>query len=172
MTEHEVMGTTRHPEKGVPYKNYQEAVNEVRAATSEEKAESPEGGIGVDLRLDVEDQWNESKMKIDGDTIRFYNALHTALDLYHGVDGFIELLRKDGSTYIVTLDVTQRTDKLQDGHKADVVFAPPTDPTEDEDAYLEEIAELATNITRILQNKIRDAAPRPKTQVWRSADLH
>ena len=64
----------------------------------------------VALELGLED-WSE---------LKFYSALKTPLDLFHGVDGFFEFRGT-----VVTIDVTININKQK--YKADLIFHPSDD---------------------------------------------
>lgn len=54
--------------------------------------------------------------------LRFYSAVGTPLDIFHGIDAWVEILDRRTREYLyVTLDVTQNLQKLSEGHKADVM---------------------------------------------------
>lgn len=57
-----------------------------------------------------------------GEDLHFYSAVNTPLDTFHGIDAWVEILDRRTQKYRrVTLDVTQNTQKLEEGHKADVI---------------------------------------------------
>jgi phosphoribosyl 1,2-cyclic phosphodiesterase len=77
------------------------------------------------------------------------------LDHVHGVDAFIEFTDKNGNTYRVTLDETVRQQKLDEGHKADIVFAPLPDAVKEQDQYLAEIDQLADDAMSFFVRNIK-----------------
>jgi len=91
------------------YRPYREAMDEVRRFQPGDPSD-PKCRFANDLHalvalgLDLEN-WSE---------LKFYTAVGTALDVYHGVDGFFEFRGK-----VATIDGTVNPEKL-DG-KADVV---------------------------------------------------
>jgi hypothetical protein len=50
------------------------------------------------------------------------------------------------------MDVTKRADKIEEGHKADVVFGEL--PDADSDEYLEEIDKIADRLARTIRENI------------------
>ena len=57
-----------------------------------------------DLRLEVSEC-----LDVNPDSVRFFNAIDTPLDKFHGVDAWIEVIDKKGRSIRITLDATQRT---------------------------------------------------------------
>ncbi len=77
------------------------------------------------------------------DRIGAYTALKSPLDVFHGVDGFIEVKEPNRPAEVVTLDLSLNPDKIAKGAKADIVVGDLPDADEDEAAYLKELASLA-----------------------------
>ena len=87
--------------------------------------------------------------------IKFFTAVGSSLDFYHGIDAFFKI-EQAGKEIVVTLDVTMNPNKGEN-YKADVVFyisAEGLDPRDDREKYLEKINEVAEMIV----DKIRSAA--------------
>lgn len=98
----------------------------------------------------------------DADAVKFYTAVGTALDLYHGVDAWVEIDLDDPSRGTLhaeaTLDVTKRAEKLEEGHKADVIIGDVAAP--DQKTYLPQVERYAEEVTELLFTRLQDAAQR------------
>lgn len=84
----------------------------------------------------------------DLNEVKFFTAVGSPLDHFHGIDGFFRIKTR-GKEFVVTLDVTINPAKGKE-YKADIlIFIPPQglDPREDRAAYLEKIGEVAEEIT-------------------------
>ena len=81
----------------------------------------------------------------DGDELGFYSAVGTPVDVFHGVDAWVDLAytpvgHPDQVRHAVaTIDATLRAEKLAEGHKADLIV--PDMPSESDPRYLEMIEE-------------------------------
>ncbi len=71
------------------------------------------------------------------DRLKFYSAVGTPLDVFHGVDAWIEYVSPSGARVVVTIDVTLNTNKSS--HKADVIVQEIPNMMEDKDKFLDEI---------------------------------
>jgi len=111
--------------------------------------ENPRRDLPREIRLAVADRLKVSEDDLDN--VKFYSAVGTPVDHLLGVDAWIEY--DDPSrevSAIGTMDVTYRQDKIQEGHKADVVFGELSDINSDE--YLDEVEDIA----RVLADKMKD----------------
>ncbi len=88
----------------------------------------------------------------DMDRIKFYSALGTPLDVFHGVDAWIEFIPENGVPRRVTIDVT--LDPSKETHKADVIIQEVPDPSENEKRFLKIVYE---NYGPQLADKLRPA---------------
>lgn len=79
---------------------------------------------------------NESEE--DQDRVKFYTAVNTPLDKFHGIDAFIEFEDKNGKKYTITFDLTLNSQKQ--AYKSDIVVSELPDPNLEE----EKIKYLAT----------------------------
>ena len=84
------------------------------------------------------------------DRVRFYSAVGTPADRFHGVDGWIEYDTPDGRRLVVTVDVTKNPNK--ESWKADVIIPEVTDPSESESEFLSQAEQYAREITERLQS--------------------
>jgi len=113
---------------------------------------NPSKDFAKDLRLAVIEQLERRGfLKIgDEDNLKFFSALGMPLDIFHGIDAFVEFADKTGVIHRVTIDETTNLEKIQRGHKAQIIFPPPPDAIADEAAYLCAIDQLADNVVGIL----------------------
>lgn len=95
--------------------------------------------------------------QILGSPVRFYTAIGSPLDHYHGVDGFFEHGRA-----VVTIDLTTNPNKLE--YKADIVLFPEDfDDPERFQEVAERIAGLLTSrssTSRVRATSSRSRSPR------------
>jgi hypothetical protein len=107
---------------------------------------------------------------IDIDDLRFFSSVDTPLDIFHGIDGWIEIKHpKTGAFVSVTLDVTQNLGKLYDGHKADVIVQAidhyPTPPRariplpQEVAKYCQEMARFSAQVRAVAQEICEHAFP-------------
>lgn len=87
------------------------------------------------------------KMGIDAEQLRFYTAVGSPLDKFHGVDGWFET--GDGNNMkMVTIDVTLNPNK-SDGYKADIIFLVPNgglDRKVDKEQFIQYSEDLANQV--------------------------
>jgi hypothetical protein len=134
---------------------------------------NPEKEFANDIRLEVVEQLDLGDE--GSDDVKFYSAVGTPLDLYHGVDAWIEIALQDeqsGRTIRaqVTLDVTQRTEKQEEGHKADIIIGDVPDPSAKN--YLSEVSrygeEIGTLLVERLQSELRRARQTGRASAYRA----
>jgi|GEM_PF-1304401 len=92
---------------------------------------NPEKRLPHDLLVEIRcrifgDEFSDE----EGDRLKFYSAIGTPLDLYHGIDGWFEFIDLANRQVIVTVDVTENLEKASAGdkNKADLIIV----DTEDE----------------------------------------
>lgn len=124
----------------------------------------PQKEIARDLRLEVIDVLELSED--ESERLKFYTAVDTPLDEYHGVDAWIEYETPEGERVIVTLDITLNPEKLANGGKADVLIGHISSPQLNESEYLDEINEYAQKIVHVIRNRI---ALTPKSRMRRAS---
>ncbi len=145
-------------EKGgyLPYHQAQALIREFNP----DDPTNPKQDFARDARLAICDALELDEE--DMDSVKFYSAVGTALDIYHGVDGWFEIDCEDlkaGHLHAeVSLDVTKRADKLDEGHKADVMIGDVAAP--DDEAYLTAVDKYAGEITRVMIERILAAGER------------
>ncbi len=86
----------------------------------------------------------------DEQELRFYTAVGSALDLYHGVDGWFEITRA-GHEVRATIDMT-KNDLKDTGYKADITFLVPDaglDRKLDRDEFIRYAINLARKVVEI-----------------------
>ena len=87
------------------------------------------------------------------DSVKFYTAIKTPLDTFHGIDGFIEFKDKDGKKYSATFDLTLNSKKQ--GYKSDIIVTELPDPNlkEDKMRYLATIEQYAQKALGVIEIK-------------------
>ena len=93
----------------------------------------------------------------DFSQLRYYTAIGSPLDHFHGVDAFFELDLGNGESVRVTLDMTQNPNK-QD-YKADVVFQWPREglsykDSDDKPFWEEKVKEVAHQCLEVFEQKV------------------
>jgi hypothetical protein len=135
----------------LPYGRAQEIIREFYP----EDPTNPKKEFAKDLRLEICDRLELDEE--EADCVKFYSAVGTALDRFHGVDGWFEIdldSEEFGTLHAeVTMDATKRPDKLEDGYKADMVVG--EIPAPDEDGYLEATEKYADQASEILMRKLQ-----------------
>jgi hypothetical protein len=121
---------------------------------------NPETDFPNDLRIAIIERLEEKGLLEPDkeDSVKFYSAIGMPLDIYHGVDAFIEVEDSEGNIYRVTLDETTNPKKLAEGHKANLVFAPLPDAVEEQDKYLREVDQLADDALEFFSRDIKQRA--------------
>lgn len=87
--------------------------------------------------------------------VKVYSAVGTPLDRIHGADAFIVYEPMDGPPSIVTIDVTQRTEKLEEGHKADIIVGEFADSKEERAQFLTQVRRVAHEVVTRLKTPQR-----------------
>lgn len=86
-----------------------------------------------------------------------YTAVKSPLDVFHGVDGFIEVKEPNRSAEIITLDLSLNSEKVAQGAKADIVVGDLPDSDDNENAYLQALEDLAEVIVAKIRGKGAEA---------------
>ena len=121
---------------------------------------NPEKNSANDLRIAII-ECLEKRGFLDPDNeddVKFYISVGQPLDLFHGIDAFIEFQDKNKNIYRVTLDETTDPQKLAEGHKANIIFPPLPDAVHQQDEYLAEIDQLADDAVEFLRRDIKQRA--------------
>lgn len=101
----------KHPEQ---YQKYSDAIADVKNNQPGDPTD-PKPRFANNLHTEVA---TELGLGDDLSQLRFYTAIGSALDHYHGVDGFFEF-----GEARVTMDITQNPAK-EGGYKADIIVGP------------------------------------------------
>ena len=159
MAEEEMIGETsvdtNHPLykealKNNGYLNFNKAMMLAKESQAGDPSD-PERGIANDIHAAVADSLGEE----DYENLKFYSALGTPLDIFHGVDGFFEY---DGAT--VTMDATINKNKDQESIKADVLLEEMPDPKFEREKYLEYIKNISQEISNQIKQRQAEAIQR------------
>jgi len=139
LMESEVLGELPKFEKGdiyVPFKPMMEWVEKHQFGDPTD----PEPRFANDLHATVAEKLGIEDLR----NIKFFTAIGSPLDHFHGIDAFFKIQLNE-KQIIVTLDVTMNPNKGEN-YKADVVFyisAKGLDPRDDKKEYMEKINEVA-----------------------------
>ena len=124
----------------------------VRRCQPWENFSDPDPRFANDLHAKIADLLGLGDYKI----LKFYTAVGSHLDKFHGIDAFFEYDCGD-KTITITLDVTINPRKGEE-YKADVVFYFPADgldPKIDKKEYLEKIGKVAQSVVEEINLKSR-----------------
>jgi len=117
---------------------------------------NPPKEFANDLRLEIIDKLGLTDEQADD--LKFYSAIGTPLDTFHGVDAWLEFPDPNTSRPIfVTLDVTKQVGKLEEGHKADVIVGDVPEPASN--SYLGEVERYADEVFDVFQRKLPPKRP-------------
>lgn len=131
------------------YITRERAIELIRQYTKEDPT-NPSKPFAKELRLAVIDQLGLEDDE-DLDRIRFYSAVGTPLDVFHGVDGWIEFCSETGFPIMVTLDVTKDPERVvekKEQGKVDLIILEMPDPSEDEKGFMNAVDISAREIAR------------------------
>ena len=139
-----------------PYKTAMDVARKTQAYLSSDSKYSPsdpEPRFANDLHATIAE-----KLGVDNyDDLRYYTALGTELDRFHGVDAFFELdIQGSTEPIIVTLDLTLNPDK--DEYKADTILFVDEDQLDIEynkqgyDELIKDSADKIVRAFRLAQN--------------------
>lgn len=128
----EVLGICKNVGEKVEYLPFHEAMKDAISNQPWDDPTDPEPRFPRDLHFLVCEEMN-----IDCCELRYYTAVGTAFDYYHGVDAFFTF-RKGKKVYWVTLDLSLRK---KTEYKADILVGL-VDRIEDVKAYAKEIAQV------------------------------
>jgi hypothetical protein len=142
--ERELFGKAEKLARVPEYLKYKQAMEVVRKLQPGDPTD-PKPDFAYEVLIQVEGKIPDGK-----DRIRFYTAIGSMLDHWHGVDGWFEL--EDGRR--VSIDLT--TNPQKETHKADIVFLVPhggLDRAVNEAEFLEYTGKLAGEIAGLFQDK-------------------
>ena len=124
---------------------------------------NPNKPFARDIRIAFQDLLENAKAlrEEDRDLIRFFTAVGTPLDKFHGVDGWLEYLDpKDRKRYFATFDFTKNPNKKV--YKSDIMVSEQDlpDPTLESKEYLEKIDEYAKEaLKKIIARQVQEPKP-------------
>lgn len=87
--------------------------------------------------------------------IRFYTAVGSPLDHWHGVDAFIEVDFGNGKKEISTFNSSLRQDRAVEDIKADILVGSLPDPEESEKEYWKKIEEIAKKAAEKIRPRVQ-----------------
>lgn len=145
LLQEEACGLCRTKDRG--YQSYKKALAEVRENQPWDHTDGPAPRFARDLHAEVAlavglEDWAH---------LRFYTAIGSSLDRWHGVDAFFDL-----HGVVVTLDVTMNPGKFN-GYKADFMVVP--EAVENAEARGSLAREIASALTE-RQRSVAQAQPR------------
>ena len=138
------------------YLPFREAMHDVKTIQ-----DNPENGIDPtdpekEFANDLHASIAQELTPDDYTMLRFYTAVETVLDHFHGVDGFFEFDLEDDRTAIVTMDVTTNPNKLV--YKADVILHIPSDGIDrkiDPEEYDLVLKKTVREVMPVIKSKIK-----------------
>ncbi|OHA06626.1 MAG: hypothetical protein A2934_00970 [Candidatus Sungbacteria bacterium RIFCSPLOWO2_01_FULL_47_10] len=120
----------------------------------------PERPFARELRMEIIERLGFVEEK-DMDRVKFYSAIGTPLDIWHGIDAFIEVEQEHGAPIVITLDATMLTkeEKRARGQeiKADVLVSKKDVHIEDEDELQSHIEKNADSVYEAYVKKREEA---------------
>lgn len=119
--EEELFGRAVLEDRVPQYEPYAKALASIKTMPSNGSPENPLKDFAKLLRLEVANILCPQELV----NIKFFTAVGSSFDRWHGVDAVIEYITAAGNVIIATIDVTKKTDK-PDG-KADIIFTVPKD---------------------------------------------
>ncbi len=163
LVENEMLGTARLEQEKrarakIEYQPYQEALATVRENQPGDPSD-PEARFANDLHATIAEILGLE----DYNQLRFFTAVGSTLDRFHGVDGFFELQTDHSDpaqVFRVTIDITINPQKGGQ-YKADHVIEVPTDgldPKEDKEAFAALVNDTAQQIVRLLESQLAAVA--------------
>ena len=151
--EAELFGGTREKEgrRHNGYLTYASSLEVVKATQGNNDPTDPEWPFANDLHATIAQELCPDAY----DQLKFYTAIGSPLDFYHGVDGVIEFSVEGGDALLVTIDVTTNPEK--DAYKADIIVQVPFDGLDrevDKDQYGEAVIAAAQQVIEALKLKL------------------
>lgn len=156
LAEREIFGEIKKGDQALEfYSSYGNSIEFVKKSQPYEDPSEPDKRFPNDLQATIAYSLNLD----DYSKLRFYTAVGSHLDKYHGIDAFFELELKGGRIVRATLDVTLDPVKESGGWKADVVFLWPSDGLdpllpEDKEKYKDKLKEVSERVKECLNKKI------------------
>jgi len=156
LAEYELLGEVlKKPEETLEYIPYRDAIEAIKKKQPWKDPTNPEKKFPNDLHKKIAAKLCPTNYK----RLRFYTAVGSELDRFHGVDAFFELDFVESEkikTIRVTFDLTINPKKEE--YKADeLVFVPEEaiDFEENLKEYEEVVSEAAKKISKIFEKKLK-----------------
>lgn len=162
-------------EKGVardeylPYKKSLKFVREnypIEALPQTKMSQDIYDQVAEELGLDP-DPVEEADLNKLHDRLKFYDALDTPFDTFHGVDGFFVFIDDQGQERICTFDTTLNPEKGEEDVKADVWVGEAPDHREDTTGYEKWYKNSAGAIAAVLvadSGRVTEIGPAEETR--------
>lgn len=85
---------------------------------------NPDKELPRDLFVELRDKLGLLDEETEGDRLKFFSAIGTPLDIFHGVDCWFEFVNPGGRCLVVTVDITQNIESAMNGekNKADLII--------------------------------------------------
>ncbi len=125
----------------------EKALGFVREYTKDDPT-NPRKPFAKELRLAVIDGLELEDPK-EMEYVKFYTAVGTSADIFHGVDGWVEYTFPSGQQVVVTLDVTANPEKVST--KADVLIHEIKDPEEEEAEFMDQVERYGAQVVRTIR---------------------
>ncbi|MDE2001292.1 MAG: hypothetical protein KGI60_01845 [Patescibacteria group bacterium] len=106
---------------------------------------NPDKPFARDIRIALQDALGLTAEE-EMDRVKFYTAARSPLDLFHGVDAFVEYTDESGNTARATFDLTLNPNKM--AYKSDIIISGEDipDASADKKAYLQYMDSVARQI--------------------------
>ena len=139
------------------YVNHSDSLDLIRRFATEDPT-NPTKQFTRELRLAVIDALKLEEDE-DLDRVRFFTAVGTPADIFHGIDGWIEYVQPNGKTVLVTLDTSLR--KKEEGEfKADFIIPEIADAVTDGELFDSQVATYGGTIAQRIKDNLESARPR------------
>lgn len=86
----------------------------------------------------------------DSEEVLFYSSVKTPLDLKHGVDAFFEIKKKEGDSFLITMDVSMKDKEFQKANVLVIMKDGAPDPSEKD--YEESLKDIANALKSVFDS--------------------
>jgi len=86
----------------------------------------------------------------DSEEVLFYSSVKTPLDLKHGVDAFFEIKKKEGDSFLITMDVSMKDKEFQKANVLVIMKDGAPDPSEKD--YEENLKDIANALKSVFDS--------------------
>lgn len=137
------------------YLNYHDSVNFAKKVQKEYPEDEEVGPTNPKERFanDLHATLMEELDIEDSEDVYFYSSVKTPLDLKHGVDAFFEIKRKEGDSFLITIDVSMKDKEFQKANVLIVMKEGAPDPSEKD--YEKKLKDIADAIRDVLNSDDR-----------------